>query len=124
MKKAFNTIVQIFVFILISWAMNKLVLWLRLPVPGSIAGMLAVFVLLQTKVLRREWLEAGSGWLTAEMLLFFIPPAVGIVSYRSLLLSSGVQIVLVVALGTVVVMMCSGLVAQSIAKRKEGARPS
>lgn len=122
MRTALKIIMQIACFILLSWVMNWLVAWLHLPIPGSILGMIVVFLLLQTKVLRREWLEAGSNWLIAELLLFFISPAVGIVGYRQLLLSDGLQIALVVGLGTVLVMMCSGWIAQSIAKRKESAR--
>ncbi|MCS7459608.1 CidA/LrgA family holin-like protein [Paenibacillus doosanensis] len=123
MKSAWKIMAQIIFFIFISYIMNQLVAWLHLPIPSSILGMIVVFLLLQTKMLRREWLEAGSSWLIAELLLFFISPAVGIISYRSLLMSDGLQIVLVVALGTVVVMVCSGLVAQLIARRKERARP-
>ncbi|WP_028550536.1 CidA/LrgA family protein [Paenibacillus sp. UNC451MF] len=122
MKNTFKIIVQVLTLIIISIIMNKLVAWLHIPVPGSILGMIVVFLLLQTKVLRREWLEAGSSWLIAELLLFFISPAVGIVAYPKLLVSDGFQIVLVVGLGTIIVMVCSGIVAQSIAKRKERAQ--
>ncbi|WP_079911216.1 CidA/LrgA family protein [Paenibacillus sp. 32352] len=122
MKTMLQIIVQVLLLIVISFIMNKLVAWLHIPVPGSILGMIIVFLLLQTKVLRREWLEAGASWLIAELLLFFISPAVGIVAYPQLLVSDGFQIVLVVALGTIVVMVSSGLVAQHIAKRKERAQ--
>jgi len=118
MKMGLIVSTQIAFLILVSWLMNKLVQWLHIPVPGSILGMILVFLLLQMKLLPRKWLEAGSNWLIATMLLFFIPPAVGIISYRQLLVDTGWQIVLVIVLGTVIVMVCSGLVAQVIAKRK------
>lgn len=125
MQKALNIIAQIALLIIFSWAMNLLIAWLHLPIPGSILGMLVLFVLLQTKVVRSEWLEAGSNWLIAELLLFFVSPAVGIIGYRQLLVSDGWRIALIVALGTIVVMMSSGWVAQAIAaaRRKESARP-
>ncbi|MBB3109720.1 holin-like protein [Paenibacillus phyllosphaerae] len=110
---------QVLLFIVLAWLMSLLVAWLHIPIPGSILGMLLVFTLLQLRILPRRYVEDGAGWLIATMLLFFIPPAVGIISYRQLLASSGVQIALVIALGTVVVMVCSGLVAQRIAARKE-----
>lgn len=121
MKTIVKILIQVLLLIVISFIMNKLVAWLHIPIPGSILGMIVVFVLLQTKVLRHEWLEAGSRWLIAELLLFFISPAVGIVAYPQLLVSDGFQIVLVVGVGTVIVMICSGVVAQIIAKRKERA---
>jgi holin-like protein len=113
---------QICFFIIFSWLMNKIVFWLHIGIPGSILGMILVFLLLQMKVLPREYVEEGSNWLIATMLLFFIPPAVGIVSYGELLRNEGVQIALVIGLGTVIVMVCSGLIAQSIARRRESPR--
>ncbi|UJF35690.1 CidA/LrgA family protein [Paenibacillus hexagrammi] len=123
MHTCFRMFAQIFVFIVMSWIMNKLVLWLHIPVPGSILGMILVFLLLQMRVVPRSFLEAGSNRLISTMLLFFIPPAVGIVSYGQLLISKGLQIVLVIMLGTMIVMISSGLIAQGIAKWKETSQP-
>ncbi|MGO4107042.1 CidA/LrgA family protein [Paenibacillus sp. YAF4_2] len=114
--------IQILFFIVFSWIMNQFVLWLHIPVPGSILGMILLFGLLQMKIIPRKYIESGSDWLIATMLLFFIPPAVGIIGYRQLILNEGVQIALVIGLGTIIVMLCSGLVAQQVAKRKEGSR--
>lgn len=121
MRTICKVIVQIGVLMMLSWVMNKLVAWLHIPVPGGIAGMVFLFLLLQAKVLRHEWLKDGAGWLIAELLLFFVSPAVGIVGYKQLLLSDGWQMALIIGAGTIVVMICSGSVAQMIAKRKERA---
>ncbi|MCM3626982.1 CidA/LrgA family holin-like protein [Paenibacillus glycanilyticus] len=120
MRYLVKLILQILFFIGLSWLMNRLAEWLHLPVPGSVLGMLLLFILLQARIIPRRFVESGSDWLIATMLLFFIPPAVGIIGYRQLILSSGVQIALVIALGTIIVMLCSGLVAQQVAKRKGG----
>lgn len=120
MRYLVNLILQIVFLIGFSWLMNRLAAWLHLPVPGSILGMLLLFLMLQAKAIPRKFVESGADWLIAAMLLFFIPPAVGIIGYRQLILSEGVQIALVIAFGTVIVMVCSGLVAQQVAKRKEG----
>lgn len=44
------------------------------PVPGSIVGIGMLFALLKCKIIRLEWIELGSQWLLAEMLLFFLFP--------------------------------------------------
>ncbi|MGM0714762.1 CidA/LrgA family holin-like protein [Brevibacillus parabrevis] len=118
MKKLIIIAGQVAFFILMSVLMNLLVSALGWKIPGSILGMFVVFFLLQTKILRLEWIETGAAWLLAELLLFFIPPSVGIVSYQSLMLHEGLQIVLIIVIGTAFVMVCSGLIAQSISKRK------
>lgn len=119
MRKWFKIIAQAAFFVIVSVLMNALVSWLGLKIPGSIIGMFVVFFLLKQKWLRLEWIEAGASFLLAELLLFFVPPAVGIISYQNLMLHEGVQIFFVIVIGTAIVMGCSGLVAQRIAKRKE-----
>ncbi|WP_248929762.1 CidA/LrgA family protein [Paenibacillus hamazuiensis] len=114
---------QIGFFILVSKGMNEIVSLFRLPIPGSILGMLLVFVLLLVGIIRLDWIDAGANWLLAEMLLFFIPSAVGVLPYKNLLLSSGLQIGAVILGSTLMVMVCSGYIAQGITKWKER-RPS
>lgn len=112
-------VLQVAVLFLISMAMNKLADLLHLKIPGSILGIIVVFLLLQLKVIKLEWIERGANWLLAELLLFFIPSAVGVMQYIPLLESDGLQILLVVITSTVIVMLSSGMVASRIAKRKE-----
>lgn len=106
-------------FMLISKLMDKLAELLHLSIPGSILGIVLVFILLETKVLRLEWMELGANWLLAELLLFFIPAAVGVMKYFPMLESDGIQILTVVLFSTVTVMVSSGLMATLISRRKE-----
>ncbi|GED14449.1 holin [Aneurinibacillus migulanus] len=110
---------QIILLCVFSLIMNKLVEVLHWKIPGSILGIIVIFILLQTKIIRLEWIELGAKWLLAELLLFFIPSAVGIIKYQHILVDNGVRVVFVIILSTVAVMACTGLLANKIAKRKE-----
>ncbi|XOK61814.1 CidA/LrgA family holin-like protein [Paenibacillus elgii] len=114
-----KTLGQVLFFVLVSWLLNGLATLLHLPVPGSILGIILVFVLLQLKIIRIEWIDLGAKWLLAEMLLFFIPAAAGMIQYQSLLRDNGLPIMLVLVSSLIVVMLSAGLVAQAIVKRKE-----
>ncbi|KEQ24033.1 CidA/LrgA family holin-like protein [Paenibacillus tyrfis] len=114
-----KTLGQVLFFVLVSWLLNGLATLLHLPIPGSILGIVLVFVLLQLKIIRIEWIDLGAKWLLAEMLLFFIPAAAGMIQYQSLLRDNGLPIMLVLVSSLVVVMLSAGLVAQAIVKRKE-----
>ncbi|WP_042164661.1 CidA/LrgA family holin-like protein [Paenibacillus gorillae] len=114
-KKMLRTIGQVLLLIIISKLSALAVHLLQLPIPGSVAGIAVLFTLLKTKLLRIEWVEAGAAWLLAEMLLFFIPSTVGIVNYKSLIVSSGPLILLAIIGSTVAVMFCAGTIAQRIA---------
>ncbi|PQP86621.1 CidA/LrgA family protein [Paenibacillus sp. AR247] len=119
MKHAVKGIFQVAVLMLFSYAMNQLAGLLHLPVPGSILGIIVLFLLLESGVVKLEWIEVGANWLLAELLLFFIPAAVGVMKYFAMLESDGVRILLVVIFSTIVVMASSGLTAARIAKHKE-----
>ncbi|GGD89520.1 CidA/LrgA family protein [Paenibacillus nasutitermitis] len=110
---------QILFFILIARLADHLVIWFHLPVPGSIVGIALLFALLKLGIVRLRWIERGSKWLLAEMLLFFIPATVGIMNYTSLIAHSGLIITATIAFSTVAVMLCSGLVGQWVSGRKE-----
>jgi len=111
--------VQVAALMGFSLLMNKLAELLHLPIPGSILGIIVVFILLETGILRLEWIELGANWLLAELLLFFIPAAVGVMKYIPMLESDGVRILIVVIFSTFIVMASSGLLASRIAKQKE-----
>lgn len=114
---------QVAGFMLLSLGMDQLAAWLNIGIPGSILGIIVVFILLETKVLRLEWIELGANWLLAELLLFFIPAAVGIMKYFPMLEAEGLQILAVVLFSTVIVMVSSGLTAGFISSRKERKTP-
>ena len=119
MKKWIWGSIQVAGLMIFSLAMNQIAQWLQLSIPGSILGIAVVFILLETGIIRLSWIELGANWLLAELLLFFIPAAVGIMNYFPLLQSDGLQILIVVVLGTTAVMAGSGLTAALISKRKE-----
>ncbi|MFE6074549.1 CidA/LrgA family protein [Paenibacillus sp. NPDC057886] len=119
MKKWGLGILQVALLMAFSLLMDQLARAFHLPVPGSILGMIVLFILLQTRVVKLRWIEIGAAWLLGELLLFFIPSAVGIMNYMPMLEQDGLQILFIVLLSTFLVMACTGLVATRIAKRKE-----
>ncbi|MTW85022.1 CidA/LrgA family protein [Virgibacillus dakarensis] len=62
---------------------NGIVAVFPIPLPGSVVGMLLLFVVLITGILNVEWIEKVSSFQLKHLTLLFIPPIV------SLFLSSG-----------------------------------
>ncbi|MDR0267087.1 CidA/LrgA family holin-like protein [Paenibacillus sp.] len=119
MKNIIKGTVQVAALMIFSLLMNKLADLLHLPIPGSILGIIVLFILLETRIVRLEWIDLGASWLLAELLLFFIPAAVGVMKYIHMLQSDGVRILIVVIFSTFIVMASSGLLASQIAKQNE-----
>lgn len=112
---------QVGLLTLVSLLGDQVAAHLPWVIPGNVIGLLIMLALLYTRIIRLEWVEAGANWLLAELLLFFIPSAVGIVQYQDLIVGSGVRILLVIGLSTAAVMACTGLVAEHLAQRRSGA---
>ncbi|CAM3812215.1 CidA/LrgA family protein [Cohnella lubricantis] len=117
MRKWGITACQVVFYIVVARIADALVDWLRLPIPGSILGIAMLFALLKLGWIRLSWIDRGSKWLLGEMLLFFIPAAVGIVNYGSLVASSGWQIAITIIVSTAAVMACAGWIGERIAAR-------
>ena len=116
--RVIKAVLQIVFLVILTMIMNELTRLLHIQIPGSILGIIVIFILLKTKLLPVSWIEIGANWLLAELLLFFIPSAVGVVQYKQLLIHNGLQMVALIIVSTGLVMTCAGLVVSSIAKRK------
>lgn len=61
-------------------------------------------------------MDAGASFLTGELLLFFVPAAVGVIQYDEIFGIIGIKLIVVIVLGTIVVMASTGVVAERFAK--------
>lgn len=84
-------------------------------VPGSVIGMVLLLVLLVTKVIRVEWIEDSAGFLTKHLAFFFIPIAVGLMAYGTMLKAAGIPLLV-----TLLVSMGVGMIVTALVSGKEG----
>lgn len=91
-----------------------------LPVPASIYGLVILFILLTTKLLKLEQIKETGYFLIEIMPLMFIPAAVGlVVSWQSIQIIL-IQVTLITVISTVIVMVAAGRTTQWFVLRKEG----
>lgn len=116
--KIVNGIWQVSIFILFYIVGNFISKQFHLSIPGSLIGLLLLFLLLQMNVIKMRWVEQGANWLLAELLLFFIPSAIGVIQYKQLLVSQGLQLFFIIILSTAIVMICTGLFSEYLSKHR------
>jgi holin-like protein len=102
----------------ISIAANALATAVHSPIPGSIVGFVVLFLLLKFKVVKLSWVDRGGDFLLDNLLLFFIPAAVGIVQYGQLVRVDGVRLVGLILTSIVLVMSWTGWFAERMMKRQ------
>ncbi|KUO94728.1 hypothetical protein ATW55_02095 [Ferroacidibacillus organovorans] len=108
--------------IAILWAFSLSGSWLAkhlaLPIPGSLIGMTILFIALHQNWLPMRFVDKGASFLLGQLLLFFIPSAVGIVNEGALIRQDGWQMLLIIGVSTLLVMVMTGFVAERIARAK------
>lgn len=95
--------------------------FISIPLPASMIGLAFLLLALFTGVVKLEWIEKGANFLLAELLLFFIPSAVGIVNYNEIMSWQGLELVLIIAVSTFIVMAATAFTADFIQKKQSRA---
>ncbi|KZD41535.1 MULTISPECIES: CidA/LrgA family holin-like protein [Bacillus cereus group] len=91
----------------------------HLSMPGSLIGMLMLFLLLSTRIVPLKWFEEGAEKLIVFLPLFLIPSTTGLMEYGSFLFSKGSSIFLLVVVSTVVTLIVSGYISQLLVTSKK-----
>ena len=113
---------QFMMILLVSFLGELLKYAIPLPVPASIYGLVLMFVLLETKVLKVEAVQDAGKFLIEIMPMMFIPAGVGLLTAWGILKPVCVPIILITVITTVVVMIVTGRVTQAVIRmdRKKG----
>ena len=91
---------------------------LNLPIPGSIVGMILLFVLLTSNIIKVEKVENLANFFLDHLAFFFIPASVGLMTSFASLKGSIFKIILLCILTTIIVIAVTGLTVQFICNRK------
>ncbi len=86
-------------------------------IPGSVLGMLFLFLALFFKLLHPENVRQTAKLITQNMAVFFIPAAVGLMTYYELLTGNLVAIITAITVSTVFVIVSVALVQEYMEKK-------
>lgn len=108
---------QFMIILLVSFVGELLKYVIPLPVPASIYGLVILFILLETGILKLDAVKETSIFLIEIMPLMFIPAGVGLMESWGDLNSMLVEVVVIILVSTVLVMGVSGKVTELVLKR-------
>ncbi len=112
--------VQLMIILVFSVLGETLSTLLHLPVPGSIIGLVLLFLALQFKVIRLRHINQVGQFLLANMTILFLPAAVGIMDRFDVVAPNLLGIILIVAGAFVLNILTIGWVVQWVKRRFEG----
>lgn len=109
-----SQIIALFIFSYIGDLISSL---LKLPIPGSIVGLLLLFLCLYFKIIPETYIKDGAGFILVILPLFFIPATVGIIQYPNFLSGKGAILIGIVIASTFLTMIVSGYSSQFVEKK-------
>ncbi|MDQ9832919.1 CidA/LrgA family protein [Acinetobacter soli] len=98
---------QIGLLIMLWWIGSLIQKLFQLPISAGVIGLFLVLLGLLSGTFKLNWIKSGSDFILSELVLFFVPCVVGLMNYKVLFLSEGLQLITAVVLGTVCVMLAT-----------------
>ncbi len=96
----------------------------HIPIPGSIIGMMILFVGLAFNLIKRDWLSIGSSFLLKNLPILFVPATVGVIDYLDLFKGLGLISIIISFVSTMVVLITSAIVSDRMLQRGKDMRKS
>lgn len=88
-------------------------------IPGSIVGMVIMFILLLKEYIKLDDIKEISDFLLKHMGLFFIPLGVGLLNYFDVLKSTWIKLIIVLVISNIIVMLVSAKTTEILIKIKK-----
>jgi len=110
---------QVVIIAAVTFAAEILKYLIPLPVPASIYGLIILFVLLKSGVVKLEQVEDVGGFLLELMPLLLVPASVSFLTVLDTIEGMLLPVLIMGFVGTTVVMLVTGWVSQASVRRKE-----
>ena len=120
-KKGGNILfIQLLILLSINFVGILIQKFFHLPLPGTIIGMMILFILLYTKVLTEKTIGDICDFLIKIMVLLFLPPIIDLIENFDLLRVGFLKIIFLLVVTTAITMVVTGKTVDFLIRMKEG----
>lgn len=109
---------QFMIILLLSFLGEVLKMFIPLPIPASVYGLVLMLVCLMTGVLKTSQVKDAAFFLIEIMPVMFIPAAAGLIDSWKVLQTLLLPILVITVVITIFVMVVTGKIAQMIAQKR------
>ena len=89
---------------------------LHLPIPGTVLGLIILFLALSFKIIKIEMIEETCDFLISHMSFLFVPAGVGLMTVLGLLSGKLVQFFIIITISTCVVFIVTAYTVKTLRK--------
>jgi holin-like protein len=123
LKQNLRFLGQLLLLVALHLLGNRIVHWLRLPIPGNVAGIILLYALLNLGLVKLAWVQEAADFLLRHLVFFFIPVAVDLMNWGGVFYRYGLVLALAIVISTVLTFLGTGYIAQWLQKDKSPCRP-
>lgn len=109
---------QAFIFAIVMLVANIIKGFLPMPMPASAIGLILLFIALSTKIVKVEQVEGLGNKLISIISFLFVPAAISVINSLGILSTSGLQIMLIIIVATVILLAITGWSTQVFLKKR------
>ena len=109
---------QVFIIMAVAFAGEVLNYFIPLPIPASIYGIIILFMLLETGLLKLASIRETAAFLVEIMPILFIPSAVGLIESWGIVSANLLAFLAMTIVSLLTVFAVSGRVTQAIIRRR------
>ena len=118
LNKALQYLVSMGLIFGCLFAGNSLQSFFDLSIPGSILGMLMLFLLLATGIVPVRWVKPSASLFIRFLVLLFVPISVGLMQHFDVLIHNALPILASTIGGTFIVLVCLSLLIDRSLKKE------
>ncbi|MCH4008410.1 CidA/LrgA family protein [Companilactobacillus sp.] len=106
-KKPSNVLIQIAIFVGVLFVSNILSMLMpkSFPVPAPVWGLLILYFLLTTKIVKVEQVEKMSTFLISIIGFLFVPSGVQLYTHLNIIKEDGVMLIIAIIISTIVLLV-------------------
>lgn len=114
--RSFKLLLGFAILCFIQFICNLCLVKLNIAFPAPILGIIVLAILLQTNIIKKEWVKDICELFLKYMPLLFVPLFVGIIAYYGLIEKNLIPILVNVAITTTLVITISALFVENVIK--------
>ena len=116
MKKIINFAIGLGIIFLILYLSKFILNLAHIAFPVPILGLIILFSLLKIGIIKENWVEDFCNFMLKNMILFFIPIFVGIITYTDIISKNFLAITMTIIITTSLIMIVVGLFSYNVIK--------
>ena len=114
LKLLFQTVLLVLVYQVCSW----FVAWTDFPIPANVLGIIVLFTLLCTGVVKETHIDMAAGFFLKHLVFFFVAVGVALINWGAVFYDYGLVLLVAILVSSILPFYVVGVLMQKLMKEK------